>query len=187
MYKLNPVVLFSSNDTSRNFPAQCPQDGSVSFLDWSKDDLSVYLGPPPSVFPTVCLSVMASGAINPTQVGLVVNPVNWSQVAAIAAESDNQADLQSISLWGAYKAGQAVTGPLIDLFKAAIFTASQINVEARIQLPLTFPLLDAYATANPDAVRLYWGTLKASPPAWLDATAIAYVEGAASLYSIPLV
>lgn len=183
---MNPIVLYSSNDTSRNFLSQCPQDNSVTFYDWAKDDLSTYLGPPPSQFPTVCMTVMASGSPIASQVGLLVNPASWADADAVATEPDNQSVLSAISVWGAYSGGQAVVGPLLEPFKAAIFGSTSLNTGALLNIPLLFPLLDQYATTVPGAVATYWATLKANAPGWLDAPTIALVEGLAQLYSIPL-
>lgn len=184
---MDPIVIYNSQDTSRNFPAQCPQDGSVTFLNWNVDDRSAYLGPPPSVFPIVCCTVMASGSPSPNLVGLVVNPVSWAAANAIITEFDNQKDLQSIGLWGGWIAGQAVQGPLVEMFKQAVFTTNSLSAAAKINLALTFPLLDTYAASNPQAVALYWATLKSTPPVWLDQSTITYVEGLAHIYNIPLV
>lgn len=184
---MNPIVIYSTNDTSRNFPAQCPQDGSVSFVNWAQDDLTTYLGPPPSIFPTVCITVMASGSPSQNLVGLISNPASWSFAESLVGKFDNQSDLSGISLWGAFVAGSQVQGPLIEMFKQAIFTTNSLSAPAKLNLALTFPLLSQYAATNPQAVALYWGTLKSSPPDWLDAPTIAYTEGLAQIYSIPLV
>lgn len=183
---MKPIVIFNSQDTSRNFPAQCPQDGSVDFLDWNTSDLSTYLGPPLSVYPSVCCSVNASGATSGIYVGLVVLPASWEAANAIITASDNQSQLTSVAVWGANKAGASVTGPLVDQFESAVFTSPSITDVARTQYLALIPLLVRHID-NPGAIALYWATFKNSSPPWTTPDEIAFVEATAAVYKVPLV
>lgn len=178
--------LFSQNDTSRDFPGLGPQDGSVTYLDCSNGIPAEYAGPTGPSFPTLCLPVTVAGVASPTQVGILVSPPDWDTVLKVANAQDNSDLLTSIGTYGAFQNGNAITGPVLDPFKNAVFTGGVLSAEARTMLSLTFPLLDQYALSNSPACALYWANLKMSAPEWLTKDVIVYVEGLAKLYNIPI-
>lgn len=179
----NPiVVLFSSNDLSRNFPALVPVNVGAIFYDVSKDDLTSYGGPSWSSLPSVMITVNASGFPSPTMCGLVVNPSDWATVQAAINSPDNTSLLQSIVPYGSYSAGTPIEGPLTDLFnQTVIFDDNGLSPLALQQIPLLTPIL-----ANPTVGPTYWASLLKDPPSWLDAFTISYIENLSQTYQIPL-
>lgn len=177
-----PILIYNSQDTSRNFPALIPPGTQVTLLDWSTADLSTYNGPPPSSFPVAVLVVNLNGVPSPTMVGLLNNPANWSVVQAAMAASDNTNLLTSIIAYGSYEAGSPIDGPLVDLFnQTVIFDNNGLSPLALQQIPLLTPIL-----ANPDLGPTYWASLLKDPPSWLDAFTISYIENLSQTYQIPL-
>lgn len=176
------VVLYSSNDTSRNFPAQVPPSAGATIINWATDDLSQYFGPSPSEFPSVICSVMVGGIASPSMVGLIDNPADWNAAAKIVDASDNQDQLTSISPWGSSVAGAPTAGPLKTLFNQdVVLTKNGLNPQAQQQLPLILPIL-----SDSKLGPTYWGNLKSNPPDWLDSFTIDYVENLSKIYAIPI-
>lgn len=178
-----PIVLYSEQDTSRDFKNLVP-DGN-QLLDWYSSDLSNYFGPPPSVFPCVCISMRASGADDPLQVGFIY-PTEWSEVETATTAEENSELLSSICNWGDYQAGAANSGPRLDLFKASVFQDGTISLLARLELAQKFPLLDSYIS-TPGLPAQYWMGLKYAGYAWMTPNTITKVEAYATMYKIPLI
>lgn len=175
------ICLYSTEDTSRNFPALIPPGAGVTLYDVSVADMSTYFGPPWSSLPTFCLTVNFKGVPSPTMVGLLVNPPDWATVANAIASPDNTGILQSISAYGTYQGGTATTGPLPNLFNQGIvLVANGLNPVAQQQIPLITNIL-ADSNVGPS----YWANLQANPPVWLDTFAVDYVNTLIQLYSFP--
>lgn len=185
---MKTVVLFTSHDTSRDFPNQCPQDGSVILLDWYESDLSDYLGPPPSQFPVAVISVNVGGVSSPNMVGMIF-PTGWDDVVAAASSPDNSDFLHNIVRWGTYKSGQFI-GDVPDLtgFEEAVINSADLSVAAK--LSLNFDLITRYAE-QPPLLKGYWKLWKSQSDnpsfAWLDKQTVAVVEQYAQDFNIPLI
>lgn len=188
-------VLYSSFEAnSRDFIKQIPADSGAILIDWADQSQHAnYFGPGPSQFPVVCMTVMVNGVASDTLVGMFT-PSDWSSVVKVAvgidqgSGADNQSYLSSIGLWQAYSAGQALQGPLVDLFaETVLLKSASLSPDAKVNVPLLILLFRSYASTQPALIQQYWNLLKTNkPPAWLDPQTIGFIESVCALYNIPL-
>ena len=181
-----PIIIFSSHDTSRDFPSQCPSDGSVTFLDWYDEiSRSSYMGSPPPSFPAACVFMTSAGVTSTNMVG-IVHPTTWQDVQDAMSAEDNSSMLSGICKWGTYQGGSYI-GDQMDIasFEGSLFNDPNIAIPVKLNLPLTYPLIERYATTDPTACQQYWGLLKEAS-GWLDANSATIIEQYAVEFNIPI-
>lgn len=158
-----------------------PTGSGIPVVNWYGDDLFSYLGSPPSVFPSILMTVNSTAYPSPQAVGLLVQPPDWDTVVNVASSNPNDEYLTSITLWGDYQFGQLL--PPVLQFQNAVFLDTTLSLGAQVFLPAIFPLLTANVR-NVPALQAYWLRLQASGQ--VNAGDITTIEGYASIYNIPL-